>query len=246
METLDTSRDGEGRFDKTHWSVILAAGDLQAPNHKRAQEEFCDTYWYPVYVFVRRRGGTAEAAKDLTQAFFLWFLTNNKLAGVTQEGGRFRSFLLTVLRRFLTNEWHRQHTQRRGGDNLILSIDDTTERRYQKDLADDSTPEAMFDREWAKAVLQRVYRRLEDEFASNGRAPLFACLRASLPGAHEPLSSEKAAKTLGKSKEAVAAAVHRLRQRFREMLREEVATPGAAREEIDAELRYLLEVMIRK
>src|SRR5258708_37829715 len=143
----DGSRSGmESCFQSTHWTVVLAAGLENSPESSAALQKLCKAYWYPLYAFIRRRGYSVEEAEDLTQEFFARLLEKELLTGVTREGGRFRSFLLTVLKRFLANEWNRQHAQKRHGGKPLLSIDDTAEVRYQRELTAQPTPESLFER----------------------------------------------------------------------------------------------------
>jgi RNA polymerase sigma factor (sigma-70 family) len=246
QQTPTTPSGGDGQFRTTHWSVILAAGDLAASNHKTALDQFCQAYWRPVYVFVLKKGYPREEAQDLTQDFFLSFLKKNKLAGLSRERGRFRAFLLTVLKNFLINDWRHKNTEKRGDGKMLISIDQDTETRFQKYLSDNATPEVLFDLEWARAVLVQVRILLREKYAEEGKPQVFDCLQYFLPGAHEVPSQAEAAKTLGMSEEAVRMAVHRLRVRFGKLLRQEIATPGTSREQVEEEIRYLLEVLSRK
>jgi RNA polymerase sigma factor (sigma-70 family) len=233
-------------FRTTHWSVILAAGDMASPKNQEALARFCQAYWSPVYFFLRKAGHVPHDAEDLTQSFFAWFLQKNKLAGVAQGKGRFRSFLLTVLKRFLINEWHHQQTARETGGKSFLPIDAAAETCFLNDASGDATPEAAFDREWANRVWDEALRKLREEYARDGKSKEFDCLQTCFPGAHKPFSCAEAAQTLGISENAVRMAVNRLRRRFRELMRREVAAQGTSQEEIDEEIRYLLEILSRK
>ena len=241
--TLETPSGSGSLFPQTHWTVILAAGDLSSPNNQPALEQFCQAYWYPVYVFVRARGSPPEEAKDLTQAFFARVLEKEVLAGLSREGGRFRSFFLKTLKRFLTNEWQHRQAEKRGGGKTHLPIDETTETRYQKNLADHRPPESSFDREWAVAVWGRALARLREEYTREGKQQLFECLQGGFPGALQELSYAEAAQALDMKVEAVRTAARRMRQRYGKLLRAEVATPGTSPQEIDEEIRYLIAVL---
>ena len=231
-------------FPLTHWSVILAAGDVAAPENEAALARFCQAYWYPLYVFARGSGHPREEAQDLAQEFFARLLDKNLLAGVTRDGGKFRSYLLTVFKNFVANEWNRQCAQKRGGGKPVISIDDTAEVRYLHELADHTTPESLYDRQWALTVQDQVHARLQEEYRASGKQEVFAALQGCLPGAHRDLSHADAAKTLGLTDEAVRVAIHRLRRRYGELLRQEIATAGTKREDIDEEIRYLMSVLL--
>jgi RNA polymerase sigma factor (sigma-70 family) len=245
QETSDNSRGGDGRFEKTHWTMILAAGDLASPNNEQAREQVCQAYWRPVYAFARKRGKSPHDAEDLTQTFFAWILEKNKLGGLRREGGRFRSWLRKLLENFLAREWNEVHTLKRGGGRVHIPFDETTETHCQRDLSEEATPETMFDRQWAIAVLDQVLGRLRDECAAEGKQRLFECLEGCFPGSSKPFSYSGAAQALGLTETAVRMAASRLRQRFRMLLRQEVATSGTPPEEIDEEIRYLLTVLSR-
>jgi RNA polymerase sigma-70 factor (ECF subfamily) len=245
MTTESTSRSAGsvGRFEATRWTVILTAGDPASPDHEQARNQFCQAYWCPVYAFVRRKGHSPEAAEDLTQDFFAWFLSQEVLARLTREGGRFRSYLLKVLQHFLSNAWKREQALKRGGSKTMLSLDDSAESRYQAHLAEDRTPEALFDRQWAIAAVDQALTRLGEEYCRDGKQRIFEKLQGCLPSSSETLCYAEAAQTLGLKEEAVRMAAHRLRRRYGELLREEVATPGTRPKEIDDEIRHLIAVM---
>src|SRR5438034_399184 len=172
-EINDGSIPGVGAcFQTTHWTVVLAAGLKDGSESAAALQKLCTAYWYPLYAFIRRRGYSVEEAEDLTQEFFARLLEKELLAGVTREGGRFRSFLLTVLKRFLANQWNREHAQKRHGGKPVLSIDDTAEVRYQRELTEHATPESLFERQWASTVLDQVLVRLRQEHIDAGKNAL--------------------------------------------------------------------------
>jgi len=159
--------EGAGAFRTTHWSVVLAASHRNAPNAQDALAKLCQTYWYPLYAYVRRRGHDSHDAEDLTQEFFARLLDKNYLDGITRQGGRFRSYLLTTLKHFLANEWERARTQKRGGGKALVSLDDQdAESRYRFEPADSATPEILFERRWALTVLDQVMVRLREEQAA--------------------------------------------------------------------------------
>jgi DNA-directed RNA polymerase specialized sigma24 family protein len=226
-------------FATTRWTVVLAAGGGSAPQAKVALEELCRTYWYPLYAYVRRQGQTRENAEDLTQAFFARFLEKNYLEGLSSHKGKFRAFLLAALKHFLANEWDRARRQKRGSGVLPLSLDwQDAEMRYQIDPADNLSPDKLFDRAWAVTLLEKVIVRLREENVSEGKIKLFEQLKPFLMAGTGAIPYGAAAVALGLSEGAVRVAVHRLRRRYRELLREEIAQtlsePAQAEEEIQA------------
>jgi RNA polymerase sigma-70 factor (ECF subfamily) len=226
-------------FATTHWTVVLAAGKCSTPQSDSALEELCQTYWFPLYAYVRRRGHTREDAEDLTQAFFARFLAKNYLAALDSEKGKFRAFLLASLKHFLANEWDKSQTQKRGGSATHLSLDwKTADAQFQIASTAGPGPEQAFDREWAVALLEKVIQRLQSECEADGRAPQFATLRVFLTASKGAIPYASAAKSLGLNEAAARAAAHRLRKRYRQLLRAEIARtladPAQADEEIQA------------
>src|SRR6266851_1654299 len=240
-EINDGSRSDVGPcFQTTHWTVVLTAGLKDGPGSSSALQKLCSAYWYPLYAFIRRRGYPVEEAEDLTQEFFARLIEKELLADVTREGGRFRSFLLTVLKRFLANEWNRERAQKRSGGKPLFSIDDTAETRYERELAEHATPETLFERQWATAVLDQVLVRLRDEYTGGGKKALFEHLQNCLPGAQSEIPYAQIAAVSGMKEPAVRMAAHRLRRRYGELLRAEIAVTVSKPEEIDEEIRYLI------
>lgn len=183
----------------------------------------CGIYWYPLYAYVRRRGYSREDAEDLTQGFFTRFLERNYLDGLSSEKGRFRAFLLASLKNFLANEWHKAHRQKRGGNLTALSLDwQSADSRYQIDLADSLTPDRIYDREWALALLEHVITRLRDECVADGKAQLFEELKPFLTADKSAVPYPHVAAQLGMAEGAVRVSVHRLRRRYRAVLRDEI------------------------
>jgi DNA-directed RNA polymerase specialized sigma24 family protein len=226
-------------FATTHWTVVLASGERRTPQSDRALEELCRTYWFPLYAYVRRRGHTKEDAEDLTQAFFARFLAKNYLGALDREKGKFRAFLLAALKHFLANEWDRGQTQKRGGQLTHLSLDwKTADTQFQLASTTEPTPDKAFDREWAMALLDQVIQRLQAECEADGRAEQFAELKGFLTAGKGAIPYASAAKSLDLSEAAARAAVHRLRKRYRQLLREEIARtladPAQAQEEMRA------------
>jgi len=230
----------QATFATTHWSLVLAAGDRASPDADGAIEALCRTYWYPLYAYSRRRGETSEEARDLTQEFFLRLLEREFLKSADPQRGRFRAFLLTIFKRFLSHERERRRAQKRGGDLLHFSIDaDRGEARYRQEPVDRWNPESLFERQWALTLLERVMARLQEEYASRNKADLFEQCQPCLAGAAETPSLAELAERLSMSEAAIRVAVHRLRQRYRELLRAEVAQTVEFPDEVDAELLHL-------
>lgn len=229
-------------FRTTHWSVVLRAGEEESPRRRNALEELCRTYWFPLYAFVRRKGHKEEEAKDLTQAFFAHLLEKkHRLEGVGPEKGKFRTFLLCSLTNFLANEWDRARTLKRGGSVNFISLDEQDpEERYRLEPTDQLTPERLFERRWAQATMTQVLARLRSEFDEMGKERRFDTLKGFLLGDSEFTSYAEAAEQLGVTEQAIKGAVHRLRRRFGELLREEIGQTVEKPEAVDEEIRYLL------
>ena len=233
-----------GEFTSTHWSLVLTAGHKSSPGSQAALETLCKKYWYPLYAHVRRRGHSPEDAQDLTQDFFARLLRKEYLRRADRKRGRFRTFLLTSLQRFLVNDWEKSRSQRRGGGQSLFSLDkEKTEGRYLAEPAEEATPEKIFEKRWAVTLLEQVLFQLREEFASNGKEDQFDRLKVLLWGEKDAPPYADVAADLGMSEGALKVAVHRLRQRYRELLRLEVAQTGASPAEVDEELRHLISVM---
>jgi RNA polymerase sigma-70 factor (ECF subfamily) len=227
-------------FATTHWTVVLAAGQRHTPQSDGALEELCRTYWFPLYAYVRRRGHTKEDAEDSVQAFFARFLQKNYLAGLSAERGRFRAFLLAALKHFLINEWKKSQRLKRGGGEINLSLDwESADTKFQVAATNEPSPDKAFDREWALALLAKVIGRLQAECAADGHARQFAQLKIFLTAGKGEQSHAAAAKELGMDETAVRVAVHRLRKRYRALLRAEIAQTLADESLVDEEMRAL-------
>jgi RNA polymerase sigma-70 factor (ECF subfamily) len=238
-EPSSTSAPGDV-FATTHWTVVLAAGQRSTPQSDRALEELCRAYWFPLYAYVRRHGHTKEDAEDLTQAFFARFLEKNYLEGLSAERGRFRAFLLVSLKHFLANEWDKSRCQKRGGGVTPLSLDwQTADTQFQIAATAEPSPDKAFDREWAVALLARVIERLRAECETDGRGKQFAELKIFLTTGKGERSYADAARSLGLDEGAVRVAVHRLRKRYRQLLRDEIAQTLADSADVDEEMRAL-------
>ena len=237
--STQTTHAGGDVFATTRWTVVLAAGRKGAPQADAALEELCRTYWYPLYAYARRHGHSREDAEDLTQAFFARLLEKNYLEGIGSERGKFRAFLLTAVKHFLANEWDRERSQKRGGGVRPLSLDwRGADTRYQIHPADNLSPDKLYDRTWALTMLERVITRLRDECRAEGKARLYEELKGFLTAGRSDVPCAQAAAALELSEGAVRVAIHRLRRRYRELLREEVAQtladPAQAGEEMQA------------
>ena len=233
-----------GPFVTTHWSVVLSAGRSDSTRAQAALAGLCETYWYPLYAYVRRRGYGPEDAQDLTQEFFARLLQHNWLAQADRKRGRFRTFLLAALSNFLANEWDKARAQKRGGAVQIVPLQfDSAETRYGQDPPDPLTPEESYERRWALALLDRVLSRLQAENTAAQKLEWFETLKPCLLGDREHQPYELLATRLGLTEGAVKVAVHRLRQRYRQLLREEIAHTVATPAEVEEELRYLVKVL---
>jgi RNA polymerase sigma factor (sigma-70 family) len=227
-------------FATTHWTVVLAAGRRSTPQAEKALEELCQVYWYPLYAYVRRHGRSREDAEDLVQGFFARLLERNYLEGVSSEKGRFRAFLLSALKHYLANEQDRAMRQKRGGGQKALSLDwQDAETRYQIEPADQLSPDKLYDRAWAVMLLEKVIGRLRDECVAEGKAALFERLRPFLMLGKSAIPYPQAAAELGLTEGAVRVAVHRLRRRYRELLRQEIAQTLSDQGMVEEELRTL-------
>jgi RNA polymerase sigma-70 factor (ECF subfamily) len=237
--TPATSAPGD-IFATTRWTVVLAAGRKSDPQAEVALEELCRAYWFPLYAYVRRRGHSKEDAEDLTQEFFARFLEKNYLEGLSAERGRFRAFLLASLKHFLANEWDKSRRQKRGGGVTHLSLDwRTADTQFQVAATAEPSPDKAFDREWAVTLLAKVIERLHTECEADDRGKQFAELKIFLTAGKGDLSHADAAKTLGMDEGAVRVAVHRLRKRYRQLLRDEIAQTLADSADVDEEMRAL-------
>jgi RNA polymerase sigma-70 factor (ECF subfamily) len=227
-------------FVTTRWTVVLSAGRKSSPQSDRALAELCQTYWYPLYAYVRRQGRAKEDAEDLVQAFFTRFLEKNYLEGLCAERGKFRAFLLASLKHFLANEWDKANRQKRGGGVQHLSLDwQGADNRFHLEPRDPTSPDRLFDREWALALLERVISRLGEECIRDGKGQLFEQARRYLMVGEQTIPYAEAARALGTDEGAVRVAVHRLRKHYRELLREEIAQTLSDPAQVQEELRSL-------
>jgi RNA polymerase sigma-70 factor (ECF subfamily) len=234
----------DSSFATTRWSIVLSAGQRASPESQQALAELCQRYWYPLYAYVRRHIRQAEDAQDLTQEFFARLLDKNAVAAADPERGRFRTFLLTACRNFLTNEWQRGRRAKRGGGRPVMSLDFAVgESRFGREPADPRTPERLFDRQWALTLLDRVLDRLRAEHIASGRQTAFEQLKQFLAGTPADSNQAGAAHVLGLSEGAFKVALHRLRARYRDLLRDEVAHTLDAGADVDAEIQTLFQIL---
>jgi RNA polymerase sigma-70 factor (ECF subfamily) len=235
----DSSAIGRPAFATTHWSVVLTVGAAQPTRARQALSRLCQIYWYPLYAYIRRRGLSPEDAEDLTQEFFAQLLRKESFSHITREGGRFRSFLLKSLSRFLTDEWRRTHAQKRGAGNVI-SLDTTcAEARFRIEPTDSHTPETLYNRAWALALLGRTFNCLREEYSRDGKGPLFDALKFCLTGERSAIRYAELAERFQMTESTLKTLVHRLRKRYRKLLRDEVAQTLNVTEDIEEELRAL-------
>jgi len=230
----------------TQWSQVLAARDGSDTEARRALESLCQTYWQPLYAYIRHQGADPEEANDLTQAYFTELLEKDFFANVDPSKGRFRAYLLATLRNFLSRDRAKSRRLKRGGGTATLSLDmEAGEERYTVHPVEKMTPEDIFEHRWAVTVLDRAMARVEREASFTGGEEQFRCLKPYLTGDLPQLPYQQVAATLGMSEGAVKVAVHRLRKRFGRYLRLEIAETVVDPADVDAEVRHLLEVIRR-
>jgi RNA polymerase sigma-70 factor (ECF subfamily) len=228
-------------FVTTHWSVVLAAKDKNAPGCSQALEALCRTYWYPLYAFVRGSGYSPHDAQDLTQGFFEKLLAKDYLRVVEPEKGRFRTFLKVALKRFLVHEWERARAEKRGGGQSVLSLDtDLAERRFQTQALHTLGPDQIYDRQWAVTLLAETGNRLEGEYSGAGKEEELTVLKPFLTAERGQIPYAQIASTLKMTEGAARVATHRLRKRFRELFHEVIAETVSEPAEVQAELRHVI------
>jgi RNA polymerase sigma-70 factor (ECF subfamily) len=232
-------------FPTTRWTLVVAAGDPKRTEARSALVSLCEGYWYPLYAYVRRRGYPADQAEDLTQEFFVRVLDGRYLDRADQAKGRFRAFILTSLKFFLADEGDRDRALKRGGGKVLSLHISSGEERYQRDPAHDETPERIFERHWALSMLDGVVDRLRAEFVQHGRLDHFDRLKGFLlDQADMPYAA--LALEMGTSEGALKVAVHRLRKRYRDLFRQEIAETVADPEDVESELRFLAAALTRR
>jgi RNA polymerase sigma factor (sigma-70 family) len=241
----NTTLAGPSEFPTTRWTLVIAAADPQRKEARAALISLCEGYWYPLYAYVRRRGYPADQAQDLTQEFFMRVVEGRYLDRADPEKGRFRSFLLTSLKFFVADEQDRHRALKRGGGAVLPLEFSSGEELYQREPAHDETPERIFERRWALAVLDRVVERLRSEFVHHGRPEHFERLKVFLLGQSDaPYAA--LAREMNTSEGALKVAIHRLRKMYRELFRQEIADTVADPAEVESELRFLADAVTRK
>lgn len=231
-------------FATTHWSVVLAAGDKADSQCAAALQTLCQTYWYPLYAYVRHRGTRAQDAEDLIQAFFVFLLEKDRLGSLVQDRGKFRSFLLTALKHFRTDQWKRATTAKRGGGRKVFSLDMTdAEGRFLHEPVDTTTPEKLFEVNWAVILLNTVFEKLQSEQKAQDKGEQFETLKFCLTGQRSAIPYAQLAEQMSASESSLKVMVHRLRKRYRDLLQQEIAHTVADAEAVDEELRYLFQVL---
>jgi RNA polymerase sigma factor (sigma-70 family) len=236
---------GSSEFPATRWTLVVAAGDPNRKDARAALVSLCENYWYPLYAYLRRRGNSADEAQDLTQEFFMRVLEGRYLDRADPEKGRFRSFILSSLKFFAADEEDRQRALKRGGGVLVSLEFPSGEERYQREPAHDETPDRIFERRWALTLLDRVLEKLRQEFVLHGRPDHFERLKASLLGQTDAPYSALAIE-MNTSEGALKVAIHRLRKRYRDLFRQEIADTVADSAEVESELRFLAAVLSKK
>jgi RNA polymerase sigma factor (sigma-70 family) len=240
-ESANERSDGGGvTFRTTQWSMVLDAGSSDSRVSVAALEQLCARYWYPLYACLRRSGHSHADASDLTQAFFARVVEKRTFSGLEPGAARFRSFLLTTLKHFVINEWQSANRLKRGGGRQIISLDEKADEFYRAEPADDASPDKLFDKRWAISVVELVLERLRAEFTASERAELFDVLKPALAAAKLDRPYADVADSFGLSEGAVKVAVHRMRRRFGELLRAEVAETVQHEKDVDDEVRYLI------
>lgn len=234
-------RQSGGGFATTRWSVVLAAAKQPTPEFHTAIGTLCQTYWYPLYAYVRRRGHSGEESADAVQEFFAFLLEKDVIAAADSDRGRFRTFLLTVFQRFLAKRWEYRNALKRGGADRTISIDaESGEARYRHEPYHELTPERIYERRWALTLLDSVLTRLEGEYCQKGNAAMFERLKVFLTGTKDRCSYRELGEELHMSEGAVKVAIHRIRRRYAELLREEIAHTVGSAADIEDELTHLL------
>jgi RNA polymerase sigma-70 factor (ECF subfamily) len=235
---------GKRGFATTQWSVVLAAGDRGRGEAKMALAELCETYWYPLYAYVRRRVDDVHEAQDLTQAFFTHLLEKQSIGKADPSRGRFRAFLVAALKNFLANQWEKARAEKRGGGRPELSLDfEAGESRYQIEPSHELTPERLYERGWVLTLLDQVLESLRLELAAAGKSEYFDELKGTVAGEATAADYKRAAETLGITPAAAKQAAYRMRKRYRQLFRNEVACTVADEAEVDDEIGRLLEAL---
>ncbi len=244
MTNSESRQEPVGResdpFETTQWSLVIAAGKDSSPAARHALAILCQKYWGPLYAFVRRKNYSVQDAQDITQGFFTQFLERGAIRDICRERGKFRAYLLSALKHYMTDEWRRGQAQKRGGGDVPLSLDfDSAERSYGLQLADEKTPEIIYEERWAMTLLNTVLNNLEQEYYASGKADLFSTLKSHLTGEDTGATYAQLAGALDMTEGAVKVAIHRLRKRFGILLRAEIAQTVADADDVEDEIHHL-------
>jgi RNA polymerase sigma-70 factor (ECF subfamily) len=241
---FDAAVDQPREFMTTRWSVVLRAADVPSAESDGAMEQLCRNYWYPLYVYVRRQGRSPHDAQDLTQEFFARMMKKKILKIADPARGRFRTFLLCSLKNFLASDWKKSQAGKRGGGVAMLSIDEhDTEQRYTNEPVESQTPEHSYAKGWASTLLDIAMEGLRRKYIESGKTKIFQTFSCCILEDSKEARYEDLAAEIGMSAGAARVAIHRMRDDFRQVLRAEVASTVESREEVDDELRYLINVL---
>jgi RNA polymerase sigma factor (sigma-70 family) len=244
MHSRDPDAPGDtsaATFETTRWSVVLAAGGRASAQSEQALARLCESYWPPLYSYIRRRGYPADAAQDLTQAFFTRLLEKKTLSAANRDRGKFRCFLLASMKHFLANESDRRKAQKRGGHLQLISFDAAVfEERYVGEASDDLSPERLFDRRWATTLLKLVLDELRRQLITEGKVKFFDRVKGHLAGEESELSHRELSAAVGMSEAALKVAIHRLRRRYGKLIRQHIGQTVGSPAEVEDELKHLL------
>jgi RNA polymerase sigma-70 factor (ECF subfamily) len=244
QDSATTPAEQAAWFMTTHWSIVLNAQDPTSPQASQALEKLCRSYWYPLYAFVRRQGHDEATAKDMTQGFFAKLLEKNYLADVHPEKGKFRTFLLVAIKHFMSDERDKARALKRGGGVTVISLDETVgEDRYRREPIEVLDAEKLYERRWALTLLEQARAQLKEEYRVGGKTELYERMQLFESGDKDGPAYAQVAPTLGLSESGLRSAVHRMRQRYGELVREEVAQTVSNPAEVDEEIRYLIRVV---
>jgi RNA polymerase sigma factor (sigma-70 family) len=246
MNILPTSERPSSRFPATRWSVVADAGEARDPDSDAALEELCRTYWMPIYSAVRHCGHPPHDAADLTQGFFARLLEKEWLQAADREKGRFRTFLMVALKRYMANEWHRGQAAKRGGGRALVPLDTVlSERLYSNAGEHTLSPDQLFDKRWAVTLIESALARMEQEYSEAGQGREFSILKPCLTAARGEIHYRELAEALSLGESAARVAVHRIRKRYRRLFRDEIARTVRDKNDVEEELRALMQALGR-
>ena len=231
---------GSDPFETTQWSVVIAAGKDSSPEARQALATLCQKYWGPLYIFVRRKNYTVEDAQDITQGFFAQFLERGSIRGASRDRGKFRAYLLSALKHYMTDEWRKGQAQKRGGGQVLLSLDfDSAEKIYNMEPVDNKTPDVIYQEHWAMTLLNTIFDDLEKEYGDAGRADFFSKLKPYFTGEDAEGTYAQLAEALDTTEGAIKTSIYRLRKRFGSLLRAEIAQTVANADDVEDEINHL-------